>query len=191
MQANVHPSVYTSLALAAFIIWRLYARVRRVIGRQKLSTVRPWLTITLFPLLLALMLLGTLANPLAAVALLSGAAVGVALGVIGHRLTTFEVTPQGLFYTPNAHLGIALSVLLAGRIAWRYLQISMVVDTSTPGPPAGFVSSPLTLLIFGTLAGYYVCYAIGLLRWQRQVRAEAVVAAESGAAPVAAPGKDG
>jgi hypothetical protein len=191
MQANVHPSLYTSFAIAALILWRMYARVRRAIGRQKLSTVRPWLTVTLFPLLLVLMLLGTLANPLNAVALLSGAAVGVALGIVGHRLTTFEATPQGLFYTPNAHLGIALSLLLAGRIAWRYFQISMVVDTSTPGPGPGFVSSPLTLLIFGTLAGYYVSYAIGLLRWQRQVGAGAVVMTESRTAPIAAPGEDG
>jgi hypothetical protein len=191
MQANVHPSVYTSLAIAALILWRMYARIRRVIGRQKLSPVRPWLTVTLFPLLLALMLLGTLTNPLSAVAPLSGAALGVALGIVGHRLTTFEVTPQGLFYTPNAHLGIALSLLLVGRIAWRYFQISMVVDTSTTGPGMGFVSSPLTLLIFGTLAGYYVSYAIGLLRWQRQVRAEAVVITESPTAAIAAPSEDG
>ena len=27
----------------------------------------------------------------------------------------------------------------------------------------------LTLLIFATLASYYVSYAIGLLRWRRQI----------------------
>jgi hypothetical protein len=32
--------------------------------------------------------------------------------------------------------------------------------------------SPLTLMIFATLAGYYVTYAIGLLRWRRRVAAE-------------------
>jgi len=171
MQAAVHPSLYTSLAVGALILWRMYARVRRVIGRQKLSPVRPWLTVTLFPVLLALMLAGTLAHPLTAVALLSGAAVGVGLGIVGNRLTTFEVTPEGAFYTPNAHLGIALSLLLIGRIAWRYFQVSMMVDTSAAGPGVGFVSSPLTLLIFGTLAGYYVSYAVGLLRWRRRIGA--------------------
>ncbi len=30
-------------------------------------------------------------------------------------------------------------------------------------------NSPLTLAIFGTLAGYYVTYAIGLLRWRARV----------------------
>jgi hypothetical protein len=193
MPANVHPSVYTSFAIAALVLWRMYARVRRVIGRQQLSTVRPWLTVTLFPLLFALFAVGATMSqqPMAIVALLVGASLGVALGIIGHRLTTFEVTPQGLFYTPNAHLGIALSLLLVGRIAWRYFQISMTVDTSATGPGAGFVSSPLTLLIFGTLAGYYVSYAIGLLRWQRQVRADAAVMTESQSAAIAVPGEDG
>jgi hypothetical protein len=169
MQAAVHPSLYPSLAIAALVIWRLYARIRRVVGRQKLSTVRPWLTVTLFPLLLALMMLGAMTQPLTATALLAGCGIGVALGIVGHRLTSFEVTPQGLYYTPNAHLGIALSLLFAGRIAWRFVQLNL--NTAAPASPysASFVSSPLTLLIFGTLAGYYVSYAVGLLRWHRRV----------------------
>jgi hypothetical protein len=31
----------------------------------------------------------------------------------------------------------------------------------------------LTMAIFGTLAGYYVTYAIGLLRWRAQVAKQA------------------
>lgn len=42
-----------------------------------------------------------------------------ALGVYGLRLTRFERTPTGLFYTPNAHLGIALSLLLVLRLGYR------------------------------------------------------------------------
>jgi hypothetical protein len=44
-----------------------------------------------------------------------------------------------------------------------------------PGPTAGgpsaqdFARSPLTLGVFGLLAGYYVGYAIGLTRWRMQV----------------------
>jgi hypothetical protein len=173
------PSLLTYAGIAALVIWRLYSRVRRVIGRQKLSVVRPWLTVTLFPLLLAMMALAAMKQPVAIVALLAGAAIGVVLGMVGHRLTNFETTPQGLFYTPNAHLGIALSLLFAGRIAYRFMQISLAggAPASPYGP--GFVSSPVTLLIFGTLAGYYVSYAIGLLRWRRQVAATGTAAAAS------------
>jgi len=166
MSAAVVPSLLPSLGIAALVIWRMYSRIRRAIGRQQFSPGRVWLTLILFPLLLLVMALGTVGHPTSAIALLAGAAVGTALGVIGHRLTNFEVSPQGLFYTPNAHLGIALSLLFAGRVAWRFIQLSYVSNAAAPS--ASFVNSPLTLLIFATLAGYYVTYAIGLLRWSRQ-----------------------
>jgi hypothetical protein len=37
--------------------------------------------------------------------------------------------------------------------------------------PDVFARSPLTLAIFGLLAGYYVAYAIGLVRWRSRVMA--------------------
>jgi len=92
----------------------------------------------------------------------------VALGVYGLRLTTFEPSPEGLFYTPNAHLGIALSLLLIARLGWRAVQL-YTSDIPVGTPPVDFARSPLTLLIVGTLAGYYITYAVGLLRWRRRV----------------------
>jgi hypothetical protein len=82
-------------------------------------------------------------------------------------MTRFEKTPQGLFYTPNAHLGIALSALLMGRIIYRLAQVYWS-SGSAAGADINSATTPLTLLIFGTLAGYYVTYAVGLLRWQRE-----------------------
>jgi len=172
--AAPHPSVFAYVGIAALVVWRLYSRMRRVIGRQKFSAVRPWLTVTLFPLLLALLAVASFTQPLGEGALLAGTVVGVALGILGHRLTTFEATPEGLFYTPNAHLGIALSLLLVARLAWRYVQLNITVGGPASPYGPGFVSSPLTLLVFGTLAGYYVSYAIGLLRWRRQVGAQPI-----------------
>jgi hypothetical protein len=174
MTAAANPSLFAYVGIGTLVVWRVYSRIRRVIGRQKLSAVRPWLTVTLFPLLLAVLAFATINHPLAEVALLSGAGLGVALGIIGHRLTRFEATPQGLYYTPNAHLGIALSLLLIGRIGYRFVQLSLAGNSAVNPYGSGFVSSPLTLLIFGTLAGYYVSYAIGLLRWRRQVGGERI-----------------
>jgi hypothetical protein len=82
------------------------------------------------------------------------------------RLTKFERAPEGLFYTPNAHIGIALSLLLVGRILWRVGQV--YAGIATGGTPADFARTPLTLVIFGTMAGYYVRYAIGLIAWRRK-----------------------
>jgi hypothetical protein len=49
---------------------------------------------------------------------------------------------------------------------------------SGAAPPPGSTLTPLTLLLVGTLAGYYWTYALGLLRWS----------ARSQVAPGALPG---
>ena len=146
----------------------MYARIRRVIGRQRLSPTRPWFTVLLFPLVLLLVLFTGLAHPMTTAAMAAGVAVGIVLGLYGTRLTRFEVTPAGLFYTPNAHLGIALSVLLVLRLGYRFVMLQLGGQPFDP-QSMQLGNSPLTMAIFGTLAGYYVTYAIGLLRWRAQV----------------------
>jgi hypothetical protein len=70
--------------------------------------------------------------------------------------------------TPNAHLGIALSLLFVARIIFRAVQV-YVIDPSVPHDPSDFARTPLTLAVFGVLAGYYIAYAIGLARWRAGV----------------------
>lgn len=159
-----------TLAIMALIGWRLYSRIRRTIGRQRLSPTRPWITVVLFPLVVAMLALAVRTQPAAAGALAAGAALGIGLGVLGLRLTRFESTPEGLFYTPSAHLGIALSALLVARIAWRFMVNGFPVPGSGPPPPPAASLGPLTLLLLGTLAGYYTTYAVGLLRWSLGAR---------------------
>jgi hypothetical protein len=163
MIAAPHPSLLVSLGVAALIGWRMVARVRRMIGRQALSRRRARTTVILFPLLFVLLCAGSLAHPASLLALVVGAGLGAALGAYGLRLTRFEATSLGLFYTPSAHLGIALSALFIGRIGYRLVQ-GYLAGTSPTGSGA-FIGSPLTAAIFGMLAGYYVGYAAGLLRW--------------------------
>ena len=164
-----HPTtLLVPLGIAALVCWRMYSRIRRMVGRQRLSRVRPGLTVCLFPLLLAVLLLGSLAHPQAVLTLVAGVGVGTGLGVYGLRLTKFEQTPLGLFYTPNTHLGIALSLLLVARVGYRAAQLYLVAGAGTSEASASFARSPLTLLIFGTLAGYYIAYAVGLLHWRRR-----------------------
>jgi len=169
MLQDSHPSVVASVGVAAFIVWRVYSRIRRMVGRQRLRTVRPWITVFLFPTLLALLLLSSIAHPSSVLALVAGATLGAALGGYGLRLTKFEQTPSGLFYTPNAHLGVALSLLLLVRIGYRVAQFYFA-PAQAAAPATVFLRTPLTLLLFGTLAGYYTAYAIGLLRWRNRVK---------------------
>jgi hypothetical protein len=128
------------------------------------------MSLIFFPLLLLLFLYSSYTHPVAVAAELGGVLIGVVLAIYGLRHTKYENTAEGLYYTPNAHIGIALSLLLAARVAYRFFQ--MYVSTAAfAQPPQDFARSPLTLLIFGTTAGYYAWYALGLIRWQRSVAA--------------------
>jgi len=167
MTAPFNPSLVVPIGFGALILWRFYSRVRRMVGRQHLSNVRPWITVCVFPILTVLLTVASIAQPMSPLALAAGIVVGVSLGVFGLRKTRFEKTPEGLFYTPNAHLGIALSLLLMGRIIYRLIQVYWASEAAA-GPHLNYATTPLTLIIFGTLAGYYFTYAVGLLRWQRE-----------------------
>jgi hypothetical protein len=155
------------IALAPLVAWRLYSRVRRMVGRQRLSRVRPWIPVCVFPVLVVLLALLSLGHPAPLAALAGGLAGGGLLALYGLRLTRFERTPQGLYYTPNAYLGVTLSLLVVGRVLYRLAELYSG-DFAAAGAPPDFARSPATLAIFGALAGYYVAYAIGLLRWRRR-----------------------
>ena len=167
MPPSNQSSLLVFLAITALVAWRMYARFRRLVGRQRFSPRRPWVTVTLFPVLLVLIAVAVFPHVDAMLALGGGIVVGIGLGVVGIRLTKFERTGEGLFYTPSAHLGIALSGLLAARILYRLATQLPALTGGPAGPPPDLASSPLTLAIVGTLAGYYVSYAVGLLRFQR------------------------
>lgn len=162
-------STLAVVAIAALLAWRAYARFRRMVGRQRLSKVRPWITLAVFPLLVLLLVVSAHAHPERLVLLAVGLPAGGVLAVAGLRKTRFEPTPQGLFYTPNAHIGIALSMLFAARIIYRFVEIHAFDVATTGNHAADFARSPLTLAVFGLLAGYYVGYAIGLVRWRARV----------------------
>ena len=158
-------STITLLVLLPLVAWRVYARFRRMVGRQRLSRIRPWITLAVFPLLIVLLGFAAHAHLARLFWLAGGLGLGALLGTFGLRKTRFEPTPEGLFYTPNAHLGIALSLLFVGRIVYRLFEVYLIA----PGMPNGvgdFARSPLTLAVFGLLAGYYIRYAIGLVRWR-------------------------
>ncbi|MFZ2236667.1 MAG: hypothetical protein WBP11_05225 [Dokdonella sp.] len=173
MPTAAHPSIVAMAGIALLIAWRLYARIRRMVGRQQFSRRRPLLAVIFFPLLLTFLAVMSFAHPQSLAALTGGAALGIGLGWYGLKLTTFETTPTDLYYTPNAHLGVALSVLLIVRVGYRLLH-GMVMTAQDNPLPSDFARSPLTLAIFGTLAAYYVFYAAGLLRWHRAVEREKI-----------------
>ena len=88
-----------------------------------------------------------------------GLFLGALLGFVGLRLTKFETTDAGHFYTPSTPIGVVLSLLFLGRMLYRFWVIRNVA-TAPAGPPP--FQSPLTFFIFGLIAGYYLVFYIGL-----------------------------
>ena len=139
--------------------WSIYRRVRRNIGRQKLRPRRITTSIVIFSVV-SLMLLGvSLSHPPLLLGIGGGLLLGVPLGFLGLRLTQFETTDAGHFYTPNTPIGVGLSLLFVGRMIYRFWILRDAAES--PGHPP-LMQSPLTYFIFGLIAGYYLVYYIGL-----------------------------
>ena len=147
------------------VLWRVYRRVRRFVGRQRSHLWRHWLAVIFFPLAIALLSLVALHDMTAFSCLAAGTATGVGLAIWGLKLTRFERTDTGFYYTPSAHIGIAVALVFVARVLYRLVEIYAAGGLARGGPQ-DFARSPLTLLAFGLLAGYYAAYASGILRWR-------------------------
>lgn len=154
--------------LMAFAVWR---RARRTFGLQPIQRKRMLARVAIFSVLGGVMALGGAHDVRLLEGLGGGIVAGVALGLLAVRLTRFERGADGRdAYLPNPWIGGVLTALLVGRIIWRF---AMLESTSSPAAVAGtmpaFGNSPLTLLVFGLLIGYYVSYYAGVLihhqRW--------------------------
>jgi hypothetical protein len=148
------------ILFGGLMAWGLYRRVRRNIGQQKLHPGRSIFSIVVFSLVILVLFGVSLQMPKLMLGIGGGLLLGAPLGWLGLRLTKFETTEAGHFYTPNTHIGIVLSALFAGRMLYRFWPRG---DNSLAASQPQLFQSPLTLFIFGLMAGYYIVYHIGLL----------------------------
>ena len=164
------PRLVTPYIVAALVVWALYRRMRRSFGRQRVRDGRMWVRVGVLTTISILMGIAVARDIEVLAALLAGIACGAALGWVGLRHTRFEVTPQGRFYTPHAYIGLIVTALLVGRLLYRFLA---VYNGAIPAAAAGqslaaaYQKSPLTLAVFGMLAGYYVLYYTGVVQRTR------------------------
>lgn len=162
------PTPVVAAVLAPLVLWRMVSRIQRLTTRQRSRTWRHRTTLVFFPLLLALLTAGALAAPMALAALAAGLALGIPLGMLALSKTVFErvrAEPCDQFwFTPHAPIGMAVALLFIGRMGYRAYEFY----AHGAFTQHDFVRSPLTLLIFGILAGYYMTYAVGLLRWRKR-----------------------
>lgn len=171
-------SLLVTIPLMAVIVWR---RVRTQFGRQPIRRKRMIARIAIFAVIGALMALSGLHDLRLLEGLLGGVLIGAALGLAGLRLTRFDRAADGSDgYLPNPWMGGLLTALLIGRLAWRFLVLMPQMQQDGAGAHAApaIGNSPLTLLVFGLLVGYYVTYYSGLLMHHRRFeREQAAVAA--------------
>jgi hypothetical protein len=159
------PAPLVAVALVPLVAWRLYSRVRRLTTRQRSKTWRHRTTLVFFPLLLVL--LGWFAvqtNPRSLAGMAAGLIVGAVLGRFAISRTRFEQQGDAFFFTPFAPVGLLMAALVIGRMGWRAYEFYVRGATDHHR----FIASPLTLLIFGVLAGYYMSFALGLLAWRKR-----------------------
>lgn len=162
MKSAIAP--YIPALITLFIGWRLYSRVRRSVGRQPLQPKRLVARSVLFGVVLLLIGGSAVMYPATLAGLGAGVLTGAALAVVGLKLTRFEATTAGRFYTPNLFLGLAVSLLFIGRLAYRF-AVMFGTDASLRDnfSTAGMMRSPLTLGLFGVTTAYYIAYNIGVL----------------------------
>lgn len=164
----------TSLVTGALVIWVLYRRVRRTIGRQALNPRRLQLRSASLAILACLFAWNAVHDVTLIGALLLGMLAGAGLGQLGLRHTQFEFSATGHFYTPHTYIGVGVTAVLIARLIYRFMAIHPGAATVHAHEDPLASRSPLTLAIFGLLVGYYLFYYIGLLSRARSSQASAI-----------------
>ncbi len=161
----IAPPSFTPVLFMAGIGWIYYRRIRRQFGRQQW---RPGAGRWVRMILLTVLLVGvcvaasTIANALLPVA--AGVAIGALLGWLALRHTHIETVDGTHWYTPNPWIGGALSLLLVGRLAWRWSHGGLMTGGGMASMQQG---GTLTLAFVATLLAYYLLQGIGLA-WRMQ-----------------------
>ena len=163
------PQLVMPLIMAPILVFAVWRRVRRTFGPQPIQRKRMMFRIGFFALAGVLIAATGVLNPRLLEGLLGGVVAGAALGLLGLKLTRFERNAAGAdVYIPNPWIGGLLTVLLVGRLIWRFTVLGTAAGAAAAPTAPQFGNSPLTLLVFGLMIGYYIAYYAGLLVHHRR-----------------------
>lgn len=165
-----------TLVMIPVIVLLVWRRVRMQFGPQPIRRKRMLARIAIFAVIAVLVSVAVVHDLRLLGGLAGGVLAGAALGLLGLRLSRFELDPvKGDCYVPNPYIGAIVTALLLARLVWRFAMLAPQMQDptgATPpihGPAIG--QSPLTLAMLGLVVGYYICYYAGLLiHHQRIVR---------------------
>jgi hypothetical protein len=165
------PNLIAPIVIAPLVVWQMYYRMRRNFGRQPIRPGRMWTRVGLLCGVCMLLALAGIRDPRLAEGLALGLVGGAVLGIVALRLTRFEIDGANDCYFPNMWIGLALTVLLVGRLLYRFMVAWPEMSNAATGAAhASLQHSPLTLAIVGLLFGYYIAYYAGLLLHHRRAR---------------------
>lgn len=158
------PALTPYLATAG-IGWLYYRRIRRSFGRQTWQPGRAIARLVLVSVVALALASAAVFLPHVGLGIGVGAAAGTALGMLALKHTHAQLIDGRRYYTPNPWIGGGLTLLLLGRLAWRW----SLGTFSGGSAQAAQQVSPLTMGIAATLIVYSLVYSIGLLLRMRQL----------------------
>ncbi|MBB4656299.1 hypothetical protein GGR73_002872 [Xanthomonas sp. F14] len=158
---------YLSMAAIALLYYR---RIRRSFGRQPWKPVGTAVRALVLLIAAAALAFAVYGLPQVRPGIAVGTLIGIGLGALSLRYTHAEWLEGRGWYTPNPWIGGGLTLVLLGRLAWRWADGAF----SAGAAAAGSQASPLTLGIAAALVLYSLVHVGGLWWRLRQLRLQAV-----------------
>lgn len=156
------------LALAPVLVWRIYSRIKAQMTRQRSIMQRHYTGLGVFTAMALVPASQFLGQPALLAWLSIGVIGGIAYGVWGLKLTRYETTREGYFFTPNARLGLIIAMLFVACL--MYIGFEIYANQGSGKPTPKVTDYPFSLPALGLVAGYFATYSAGLLRWRWKLR---------------------
>ena len=155
--------------IAVYILYRVYRRIRRNFGWQRLQSRRLQVSTAILAVLgIVLITLGA-SQTNSLISDVAGLAIGVILALCGAAITRFEQREGSLYYLPNTWIGAIVTLLFFGRIVYRIYVATMQTDFAGMDKMRG-ITGGWTAGLMMIMISYYIAYNIFLLRKQKQQR---------------------
>lgn len=154
------------LLLVPLAVWRIYSRLKVVLGRTRSELWRHYATLAVMVVMLLAVAIQNLGNWVALAALLAGAVVGGLLGRLSMKKSRLENRADGFFYTQDRKLGLLVIMLFISRLIYRLFEAYLHMHNGLALDP-DFLGQPITAWLFGLLGGFYGVYATLLVKWRK------------------------
>ncbi|HEY0062375.1 MAG TPA: hypothetical protein VGC21_09660 [Telluria sp.] len=163
-------STIALLLLGPVLVWRVYTRIKAQMLRQRSIMQRHYTGLGVFTAMAVVPASQFITQPATLAWLLVGVVGGIAYGVWGLKLTRFETTREGYFFTPNPRLGLVIAMLFVACL--MYIAFEIYANQGSGNPTPKVTDYPFTLPSLGLVAGYFATYSAGLLKWRFKLRKE-------------------